>query len=279
MIFMDGCSGWFDRWKPPRAAAADLSDERPPRHFRGDGLDRIAASSKDAQAMKLLLLLLTLTLALPAVLAQESRPAAKDAKPFARWEKEIAAMEAADKASPPPQGAVLFIGSSTIRLWKSLASDFPEHKVINRGFGGSQIVDATHFLPRVVFPAAPSVIFLRSGGNDINAGKSAEQVFADYQAFVTAVHARLPGTTIAYLGLCPTIARLKEVPEGNKLNALIKDYAAKNPKLKYVDCADMTLGSDGKVRPELFVADKLHLSEAGYQLLTERTRPFLPAVK
>jgi lysophospholipase L1-like esterase len=229
--------------------------------------------------MKISALLLALCFSfLPAALAEDAKPAAA-ANPFAKWEKEIAAMEAADKASPPPKGAVLFIGSSTIRLWKSLASDFPEHKVINRGFGGSQIVDATHFLPRVVFPAAPSVIFLRSGGNDINAGKSAEQVFGDYKAFVTAVHAKLPDAQIVYLGLCPTIARLKEVPEGNKLNALIKEFAAKNPKLKFVDCADMTVGSDGQPRAELFVADKLHLSEAGYKLLAQRVRPFMPAAK
>ncbi len=211
--------------------------------------------------------------------AAEDAKAPAPASPFAKWEKEIAAMEAADKANPPPQGAVLFIGSSTIRLWKSLASDFPDHKVINRGFGGSQIVDATHFLPRVVFPAAPSVIFLRSGTNDINAGKSAEQVFADYKAFVAAVHAKLPDARIVYLGLCPTIARIKEVPEGNKLNALISGFVAKHPKLKFVDCGNMTLDSAGEVRPELFVADKLHLSEAGYKLLAERTRPFMPAVK
>lgn len=204
-------------------------------------------------------------------------PAAADAKAFARWEPEIAAMEAADKLNPPPQGGVLFIGSSTIRMWQSLASDFPKHSVINRGFGGSQIVDATHFAPRLVFPFAPRVIFFRSGGNDINAGKSPEQVFADYRAFVATIHAKLPETQIIYLGLCPTIARLKEVAKGNTLNGYIKDFSAKNPLLKYVDCADMTVGADGQPRAELFRPDKLHLSEAGYKLLAGRTRPFLPA--
>jgi lysophospholipase L1-like esterase len=233
----------------------------------------------DAAPMKITAFLLALCFSFPqAAPAEEAKPAAT-ANPFAKWEKEIAAMEAADKATPPPKGAVLFIGSSTIRLWRSLPGDFPQHKVINRGFGGSQIVDATHFAPRIVFPAAPSVILLRSGGNDIHAGKSAEQVFEDYKAFVTTVHAKLPDAQIIYLGLCPTIARINEVPEGDKLNALVKNFAAKNPKLKFVDCADMTVGSDGKPRAELFVADKLHLSEAGYKLLAERVRPFMPAVK
>ena len=228
--------------------------------------------------MKLLIPLLALCSAIvmpTRAPAAEAKPAA-EVSPFARWEKEIAAMEAADKVNPPPQGGVLFIGSSTIRMWQSLAKDFPQHQVINRGFGGSQIVDSTHFAPRLIFPFAPRVVFLRSGGNDINAGKSPEQVFADYREFVATVHAKLPQTQIIYLGLCPTIARLKEVPKGDLLNGYIKEFAAKNPLLKYVDCADMTVGDDGQPRADLFLPDKLHLNAAGYKLLAERTRPFLP---
>src|SRR5437588_12786686 len=91
---------------------------------------------------------------------------------FGRWEKEIAVFEEMDRKDPPPKRAVLFIGSSTIRLWSTLAKDFPEYRVINRGFGGSEIVDATHFAERIVFPYEPRLIFLRSGGNDIHNGRS-----------------------------------------------------------------------------------------------------------
>ena len=215
----------------------------------------------------------------PGAAADETKPAPAAVAPnaFANWEKEIAAFEEADRTSPPKKGGILFIGSSTIRLWKTLAEDFPGHRVINRGFGGSQIVDATHFAPRIVFPYEPRVIFLRSGGNDIHAGKSPEQVFADYKDFVKAVHGKLPQTEIIYIGLNPTIARINEVDKGNQLSALIMEYAAKNPKLKFIDCADMTPGSDGKPRAELFVADGLHFNAVGYKLLAERVRPFLPA--
>jgi lysophospholipase L1-like esterase len=102
-------------------------------------------------------------------------------------------------------------------------------------------------------------------------------VFKDYLEFVATVHAKLPETRIVYLGLCPTIARIREVPQGDTLNRLIKEHAAADPRLGYVDCADMTVGADGKPRPELFVADGLHLSAAGYRLLAARTRPFLAA--
>ena len=101
---------------------------------------------------------------------------------FEKWEKEIAAYEQADRTSLPPKGGLLFIGSSTIRLWKTLAQDFPLHNVINRGFGGSQIVDSTHFAERIIFPYAPRMILLRAGGNDIHAGKSPELVFSDFRA-------------------------------------------------------------------------------------------------
>lgn len=218
-----------------------------------------------------------------AAAAQEAKPPAKptsaaaaSAKPFAKWEKEIAAMEAGDRKSPPPTGGIVFIGSSTVRMWKSLDTDYPGQPVINRGFGGSQIVDATHYLPRIVFPLQPRVIFLRSGTNDIHAGKSPGKVFSDYKDFVAAIHARLPDTEIIFIGLAPTIARITEIEKNNQLGALVRDYSASNAKLKYIDCATLTLGPDGQPRAELFLPDKLHFSAAGYRLLAEKVRPFLP---
>src|SRR6185312_15389679 len=118
-------------------------------------------------------------------------PAAAPPHNFARWEKEIAAYEAADRVNPPPKGGALFVGSSTIRLWKTLAQDFPNHQVINRGVGGSEIVDATYFADRIIFPYEPRQIFLRAGGNDIHAGRLPKEVAADFADFVRVVHDRL----------------------------------------------------------------------------------------
>lgn len=202
-------------------------------------------------------------------------PAANQSN-FAQWEKEIAAYEQMDRTNPPPKGALLFIGSSTIRLWKTLAEDFPKHRVINRGFGGSQIADATHFAERIIFPYEPRMIFLRAGGNDIHAGKSPAQVFEDFKAFVAKVHARLPQTEIVYISLSPSIARWNEAEQNRELNRLVKEYVARTPRLKYIETYDTTLGPDGKPRPELFVEDQLHFNAAGYKLLAERVRPYLP---
>lgn len=198
---------------------------------------------------------------------------------FSRWEKDIAAFEQNDRTTPPPQNAIVFTGSSTILLWKTMAEDLPDHKVINRGFGGSQIVDATHFADRIIFPLKPKMVLIRSGGNDINAGKSPEQVFADFKDFVAKVHGKLPNTEIVYIALSPSIARWEQAEKGNALNAMVKAFTKTAKRVKYLDDADISLGADGKPRPELFIADKLHFNAEGYKLFSAKVREFLAKTK
>lgn len=195
---------------------------------------------------------------------------------FNKWEKEVAAYEAADRASPPPKGGVLFIGSSTIRLWKTLAEDFPDHKVINRGIGGSEIVDSTHFAERIIFPHEPRLIFLRAGGNDIHSGRLPEEVAGDFAGFVEKIHARLPRTEIAYIFVSPAPARWGENDKYQELNRRIREMALRMPRVTCVDAYDVSLNSQGQARHELFVADKLHFNAEGYKMLAERVRPYLP---
>ena len=209
-------------------------------------------------------------------LAITSTIAAEKEHNFARWEKEISAFEQRDATNPPPKNAVLFIGSSTIRLWTTLASDFPHHKVINRGFGGSEVADSTYFAERIVFPYEPRMIFLRAGGNDIAAGRSAEQVAEDFKKFCEKVHAKLPNTPIAFIAWSPSLARWGQADKEKHLNDLVKGYIAGKAWLKYVETYEMVMGDDNKPRPELFVQDKLHFSPAGYRLLVEKVRPFMP---
>ena len=194
---------------------------------------------------------------------------------FGKWEKAIVAFEENDRTNPPPKHAVLFTGSSTIVRWKTLAQDFPNHRVINRGFGGSQIADAAHFADRIVIPYEPRMVFLRAGGNDIAAGKSPEQVFADYQEFVAKVHTKLPHTTIVFISLCPNVKRWANAEKEKSLNQMVEAYTRDKPYMEYIETYSMSLGPDGKPRPELFI-DKLHFNAAGYELLAESVRPYLP---
>jgi len=194
---------------------------------------------------------------------------------FAKWEKEISSYEQLDRTNPPPKRAVLFIGSSTIRMWKSLPQDFSKQKVINRGFGGSEIVDSTHFAERIIFPYKPRKILLRAGGNDIFAGKSPPQVFADFQEFVAKVHSKLARTEIVFIGLSPSISRWQQADKEKTLNQMVQAYAKQTPRVKYLETFDMVLGADGQPRPELFLADKLHFNAEGYKLLVEKVRPYV----
>ena len=192
-----------------------------------------------------------------------------------RWQKAIAAFEATDRVNPPPQGAILFIGSSTIVRWKTLARDFPEHRVINRGFGGSQIADSVFYADRIVIPYRPRLIVLRAGGNDIHAGKTPEQVAADFQAFVEQVRAKLPEVRIAYMTINATPSRWANVEREKQANQLIKAYIAAGKNLDYIDTFDATLGADGKPREEFFVKDRLHFNDEGYKVLASIVRKHL----
>lgn len=183
-----------------------------------------------------------------------------------RFEPEIERFEEADKQQPPAEGAVLFIGSSSIRLWKGLAEDFPSVKVVNRGFGGSHIEDSLDFADRIVFRHNPRLIVMYAGDNDIESGKSPAVVLADFKKFVAAVHRRLPRTRIAFISIKPSPARWHLVDKVKEANRSIKDFTETDGRLGYIDVFTPMLGADGRPYPEMFVADRLHLSQAGYSL-------------
>lgn len=203
-------------------------------------------------------------------------PCAFEARQSAnRFEADIKKFEEADKQNPPAKGAVLFIGSSSIRFWKDLDKDFPETKVINRGFGGSQIEDSIYFAERIVVPYRPRMIVLYAGDNDLADGKSAEKVFSDYKDFVGKVRQHLGDVSIAYISIKPSIARRKLTDQIKTANALIKDHAAHNKNLKFIDIFPAMLGADGNPRAELYVQDGLHMTPQGYALWRAIVAPYL----
>ena len=193
----------------------------------------------------------------------------------AKWEAAIAAFESADKTNPPPRDAVLFVGSSSIRLWKTLAQDFPEWKVINRGFGGSEIADSIAFADRIVLPYRPKTIVLYAGDNDIAGGKSPEQVFADFKAFVQRTRPALPKTKIAFISIKPSPARWRLAEKIQAANQMIRNFCGQNDNLIYMDVFNPMLGADGRPRAELFVEDQLHMNPKGYALWSGIIRPCL----
>lgn len=211
----------------------------------------------------------------PAVRADDKAPA----KPhdYAKWEKEIAAFEQADAQHPPAKGGIVFVGSSSIRLWKTLAQDFPRHRVLNRGFGGSEITDSVHFADRIILPYEPRMVVLYAGGNDLNAGQPPEKVIAAFQAFATKVRARLPAAEIAYISSAGNPARWAQVEKVRAVNAAIETFIKGQPRMKFINVFPRMLGDDGLPRPEIFSPDRLHMNAEGYQIWTEIVRPCLPS--
>jgi lysophospholipase L1-like esterase len=213
---------------------------------------------------------------LASVITLADKPASAPAiKPSSNYENEIAAFEAADKKAPPAEGAILFIGDSAIRMWKSLAEDFPDQKVINRGFGGSQMIDSVYYADRIAIPYKPRLIIVKAGGNDLTAGKSPEQILADFGAFVDKVRDKLPDVRIAYQGINPNPARWNQKEKREKTNALIKDYVASGKNLDFIEIWDVFLGPDGLPREDLFIKDRLHNNAAGYKIMADAVRPHL----
>ena len=210
-----------------------------------------------------------------ALFALAKSPTSVPASPSLKYEKEIQAFEAADRKSPPPEGAVLFIGDSGIRMWKTLAQDFPDEKVINRGFGGSQMADSTYFADRIVIPYKPRLIVFRAGGNDITAGRTPEQLLTDFGAFVDKVREKLPETRIVFFSLNPNPARWSQAETRKKANAMIKAYVEAGKNLDFIEVWDQFLGPDGKPREDLFIKDRLHNNAEGYKLYTEAVKPHL----
>ncbi len=205
------------------------------------------------------------------------RAQAVDPNP-ARFAGEIAAFAEADTKAAPPAHAVLFVGSSTIRLWPT-ASRFPEWPVINRGFGGSHISDVLHYLDVTVLKYQPDVVVFYAGDNDIADGKTPERVLEDYQRFVERVHAALPATDIIFVPIKPSGLRWALWPTMREANGSIKTYSDSHPRLHYADVVPVTLGPDGQPKPELFLADRLHLSPAGYDQWTPVVARAIAAVR
>jgi lysophospholipase L1-like esterase len=193
----------------------------------------------------------------------------------AMWRDEINRLIATDATQPPPTGGAVFVGSSSIRLWESLARDFPQVATINRGFGGSELADSVYYADRIVIPYRPKTVVLFAGTNDIWAGKSPETVAADFKAFRTKVHAALPDTKILYLSLNFSPSRVSVLTKMRQANELIAADCATAPGCIFVDVCTPMLDAQGQPQPEYFREDQLHMKPAGYAIWTRILTPYL----
>ena len=193
-----------------------------------------------------------------------------------RFEAHIEHYEAIDKSDPPPQGAIVCVGSSSMGGWhEMIGQDLAPLTVIPRGFGGSNMNDALYYADRIVLSYQPRAIVIYEGDNDIAQGIAPEVVAEMARSFVSKVHHRFPQCRIYFLSIKPSISRWHLWPKMKEANELIAAECAKDPRLTFVDIASGMLNDEGKPRKNIFKADDLHMTREGYVIWRDALRPIL----
>lgn len=182
------------------------------------------------------------------------------------FENEIAAFEANDRKSPPPTAPIIFAGSSSIRIWDSLQSDFAGWPALNRGFGGSHYRHLWELRERVILKYRPRAVVLYSGDNDLADGWAVDSVVGYMTNLVNAIRRELPETHIAVLSIKPSPARLWAIELQRRFNSSARQFCNAGTNLHFVDVASAMLDQTGQPRPELFQSDRTHLNAMGYAL-------------
>lgn len=200
---------------------------------------------------------------------------AQEKETWHRWEDEIRRYEAIDRQHPPPTGAVLFIGSSSISLWDGLAADLPGVPVLNRGFGGAQVRDVTFFIDRIVTPYRPRTIVFYAGDNDVGEGRSPAQVTADVMEFLHQARKRLPDVRFVFVSIKPSPVRAHRLPAIQETNRLIRGFLARLDGTTYIDIHTPMLQANNRIRTQLFREDGLHMNASGYALWREIIGPHI----
>jgi GDSL-like Lipase/Acylhydrolase family len=191
-----------------------------------------------------------------------------------KWESDIRAFEKQDEQTPPPDKPILFVGSSTIRFWKT-SEAFPGLPVLNRGFGGSETSDAIFYFDRIVLRYHPKTIVFYDGDNDLADWKSVKQVTGDITGFISKVHTALPDTKLIVIGIKPSIARWLLIDQFRQVNRDVRKIVEQKKGDVFIDVEPQVLGENGKPRAELFRVDGLHFNEKGYEILNGDVRPYL----
>lgn len=188
--------------------------------------------------------------------------------PQVRWQSSMAAFAASDRERAPVNDSVLFVGSSTIRMWSHLADDFRTLPVMNRGFGGSTMADCQYFARQLVLQYKPRQVLVYAGDNDLAEGRSPQQVLESFKGFVETVRGEMPAVRISYISIKPSPSRASLMPKIREANALLSAYVKTLPNAAYIDVFTAMLDSNGAPRTELFGPDRLHMNDSGYALWT-----------
>jgi lysophospholipase L1-like esterase len=206
-----------------------------------------------------------------------SQPADQTDPDPKRYQNEIETFLQWDAKNSYPENAILFVGSSSIRMWPTHLA-FPAYPAINRGFGGAHISDVIFYYETVIKKYQPGIIVFYAGDNDVAAGKPVAQVFEDYKQLIAMIKADNPSCQLIYLPIKPSISRWHFWPTMEEINSRIENYNQEKDNLYYLDLATPMIGKSGRPNERLFIEDGLHLNAEGYALWQALLHPLLDAI-
>lgn len=214
---------------------------------------------------KIILLFIAIALGSTTIAQQKAAP----------FQDEINAFKAKDASAMPAKGGILFIGSSSLRKWTDLEKVYAKYHAINRGFGGSTLLNAIYYADDIIFPYQPRQIVIYSGENDIAEGASPEITADRFKILFNEIRKKMPNVPIEFVSIKPSVSREKFMPEFMYANALIKTFLATQIKTHFIDVYNPMLTADGKPMPDIFLGDNLHMNQKGYDIWIKAITPFL----
>lgn len=192
-----------------------------------------------------------------------------------RFQDEVEAIAEKYRKVDWEKGGTVFTGSSSIKMWKSLEKDFPNSRIFNTGFGGSQTHHLIHHIQELVVEFEPKKIFIYEGDNDINAGKPIRQILEEFFEIMEKVNAVVPNAQFYFISAKPSPSRWEKKRQYELFNEQLREFAMNHSNANFIDIWTPMLAKDGKPKPELFLEDNLHMNEKGYAIWRKAVKPFL----
>jgi lysophospholipase L1-like esterase len=192
-----------------------------------------------------------------------------------RFSKEVESMTSQDQ-SIDKKNVLLFTGSSSIRMWTDMKSYFPKHNIINRGFGGSQTDDLIYYVDKLIVPYSPKKIFIYEGDNDLNAGKTPEEILKANESLLTLIRLKVSKKVPVYfITPKPSVARWSKKSTYERYNKMLSAWADTRKNVTVVDVWTPMLDDKGVVFQDVFLGDQLHMNMKGYDIWAKVIAPYL----
>lgn len=192
-----------------------------------------------------------------------------------RFASEINAFRSTDSTQFPAKNAILFVGSSSLRMWHDISLYFPGYPIINRGFGGSVLPDVINYEKEIITPYQPKQIFVYCGENDVAGGVSADSVCKRFETLFNMIRTDLPDAQISFISMKPAPARIDKLEVMKEGNKKIEAFISKQKNAAYIDVMTPMLQSDGSLRKEIYIEDGIHMNPQGYAIWQKVLAPYL----